>query len=198
MGWLYRILDVGRGIELAIEDVGKMKGRGSIAVVLFMDALLCIVIGWAWWHYDLYSTWQWASPLGEGWGQSLPDRFQPYNQWLIFILNAAPTLVQWRFPRLARRHDAYLWFFLAAALFDMVTDYPQARGDVDTYLAPFFNANLGDLLAPLVLWISYLVATVIASFVLQSLFAIQATRVVALFFHAGDSRGGRTARVVVD
>jgi hypothetical protein len=186
MGWLYRILDIGRGVELAIEDAQKTRGSVAITISLFLSTVLAILFLWAWWTYDLYSTWEWAGPLGAGWGSRLPENLQAYNQWLIFALNALPTLIQWRAPRLARKHHAYLWAFAAAAVFDMVTDYPKARADVDLYLGALI-AQTG-LLAPIVTWGAYLVATVLASFVLQALFVIEATRVAGLMVCLGDAK----------
>jgi hypothetical protein len=194
MNWLYRILDIGRGVELAIEDAHKQRGLASIFISLLLSTLLAILFCWAWWTYDLYSTWEWAGPLGAGWGARLPENLQPYNQWLIFVLNAAPTLIQWRFPKLARKHDAYLWLFAAAAIFDMVTDFPAVKADVDLYLAPLLSTM--PLLGPLAVWGAYLIGTVLASFVLQAVAVIELARVTALLAVAGDAkRKSKAAKV---
>lgn len=190
MGWLYRILDIGYGVECAMEDAQTRRGIVSTAFSLGLSALLSILLFWAWWHYDLYSTWEWAGPLGEGWAVNLPESLQPYNQWLIFVLCSAPTLIQWRFPTLARKHDAYRWMFMAAAIFDLVTDYPQVAADVEKYLGSLI-AQAG-LAAPLVYYAAVLIGTILASFVLQALFVIEAVRTFGLFARFGDEK--RSAR----
>lgn len=186
MNWLYRILDVGAGVELAVNDARRIRTPMAVGVALLLDLLLCIILGWAWWTYDLHATWEWAGPLGAGWATKLPERLQPYNQWFIFVLNAAPTLIQWRFPSLSRRHPAAFWVFAAAACFDIVTDYPAVKGDVDLYLGGILSQfSLGTLL----LWGAYFVGTILASFVLQSLVIIHAAKVLALLGQSGAPQG---------
>lgn len=199
MGWLYRILDVGHGVELAVDDVLRIRRREAAYVALLLDGLLAVLFLWVWWVYDLQSTWTWAAPLGQGWTGTLPLWAQAYNQWLIFILNALPTMVQWRFPSLARRHAAFFWGFALAACFDLVTDYPAVTRDLDTYITPVLQAATGPI-APLLVWITFFAGTIAASFVVQSLFVIQATKVwcllgrtVQLAGDDGDSNFGRAS-----
>lgn len=175
MSWLYRILDVGRGVEIAVDDVMRIRRREAAYVALALDGLLAVLFLWVWWIYDLRSTWEWAAPLGQGWTSALPVWAQAYNQWLIFILNALPTLVQWRFPSLARRHAAYFWGFALAAVFDLITDYPAVSRDIDAFVVPVLQTAAGSF-APLLVWPAYFVGTIAASFVVQSLVAIQMTK----------------------
>lgn len=146
MGWLYRLLDVGYGVELAVNDVARLTSRAAVAWSLVFDAALCILFGLIWWRYDLLSTWTVLDPLGAGLVAAIPKG----DWWVIFggivdilvrvIVTLGPSFIQFRLPYLAMQHDAAWLALWATAVFDMATDSVDVRLDVPQFFGWLITA----------------------------------------------------------
>jgi hypothetical protein len=133
MGWLYRLLDVGYGVELAVADVARLTSPAAVVWALAFDAALCALFGLVWWRYDLMSTWHVLDPLGAGLVAAIPKG----DWWAVFglavdilvrlIVTLGPSLIQFRMPYLAMRHDAAWLALWATAVFGPIpTSVPSS------------------------------------------------------------------------
>lgn len=146
MGWLYRLLDVGYGVELAVADVARLTTRTAVAWALTFDAALCALFGLIWWRYDLMSTWTVLNPLGVGLVNAIPRG----DWWAIFgflvdalvrlIVTLGPSFIQFRMPYLAMQHDAAWLALWCTAVFDMATDSVDVRADVPQFFGWLITA----------------------------------------------------------
>jgi hypothetical protein len=149
MGWLYRLLDVGYGVEIAVADVARLSSRAAVVWALAFDAALCALFGLVWWRYDLMSTWHVLDPLGAGLVTAIPKG----DWWTVFgggvdllvrlIVTLGPSLIQFRMPYLAMRHDAAWLALWATAVFDMATDSVDVRADVPQFFGWLITAASG-------------------------------------------------------
>jgi len=156
MGWLYRLLDVGYGVELAVTDVARLSSRAAVAWSLAFDAALCLLFGLIWWRYDLRSTWTVLDPLGAGLVAAIPKG----DWWEIvggavdllvrLIVTLGPSFIQFRMPYLAMQHDAAWLALWATAVFDMATDSVDVRADVPQFFGWLIAA--GNQATPQVWW----------------------------------------------
>lgn len=136
MDWFYRILDVEYGVELAVNDARRVTSPEGAGLSFIINGLLFVAFLGVWFRYDLWSTVNVFAPVresivgavpteGAGWGI-----VRTFGSYLLGIAAAFFTsLVQWAYPRLAQRHDAALWGLVAAAVFDLVTDYRDVQAD---------------------------------------------------------------------
>ena len=146
MGWLYRLLDVGYGVELAVSDVARLSSRAAVAWSLVFDAALCALFGLIWWRYDLLSTWTVLDPLGTSLVAAIPKG----DWWAVFggvvdvlvrlIVTLGPSFIQFRLPYLAMQHDAAWLALWATAVFDMATDSVDVREDVPQFFGWLITA----------------------------------------------------------
>jgi len=192
MTWLYELLDVGRGVLVARRRMQGLDGGAALTMLLIYGAVL-LCFGWLWWTYDLASTYRYANAWVEARVATLPPSFVQYGPLIVAVVNAAPTLIQVSFPRLAQDHRAIMWAFSGTALFDLITDAPLVVVDVDTYLAPAL-AQFGPLATPATFG-AYGALTIAASFVVQSLFFILLFSCWYLLLNVASIRRGRTRYV---
>lgn len=146
MGFLYRLLDVGYGVEIAVEDASRLTSRAAVAWALVFDAALCLLFALIWWRYDLLSTWTVLDPLGAGLVAAIPRG----DWWAVFggvvdvlvrtIVTLGPSFIQFRLPYFAMKHDAAWLFLWASAIFDMATDSVDVRGDVPQFFGWLITA----------------------------------------------------------
>lgn len=146
MGWLYRLLDVGYGVELAVADVARLTTPAAVGWALAFDTALCALFGLIWWRYDLMSTWTVLNPLGAGLVNAIPKG----DWWVIFgflvdalvrlIVTLGPSFIQFRMPYLAMQHDAAWLALWATAVFDMATDSVDVRADVPRFFGWLITA----------------------------------------------------------
>lgn len=146
MGWLYRLLDVGYGVDLAVQDVARLSSRAAVGWSLGFDAAIMILFGLIWWRYDLSSTWNVLDPFGAGLVEAIPKG----EWWAVLgglidilvrvIVTLAPSLIQFRMPHLAMRHDAAWLALWATAVFDMATDSVDVREDIPKFFGWLIDA----------------------------------------------------------
>lgn len=156
MGWLYRLLDVGYGVELAVGDVARLTTRAALVWALAFDAALCLLFGLLWWRYDLLSTWDVLDPLGAGLVAAIPRG----DWWAAFgfvidglvrlVVTLGPSFIQFRLPALAMKHEAAWLALWATAVFDMATDSVDVRADVPQFFGWLITA--ADTAEPRVWW----------------------------------------------
>ena len=165
MGMFYRLLDVPYGIELATDDVARFTTANAVRWALAFDAALALFFGLLWLRYDLLSTWNAMDPLA----QSLTHAALPVLTWLQLPPDVAaflggalavlvrtigmllPSLIQFRMPYDASRHDA-MWLALwISIIFDLGTDSVDVRADVGTWFGWLMEA--AQTAAPMV-WLS--------------------------------------------
>lgn len=151
MGWLYRLLDVGYGVEIAVGDVQRLTTRAAIGWSLLFDGALCILFGLIWWRYDLMSTWTVLNPFAEGLINAIPKtgdgwaRFWAMAGFIVEILvrvvvTLGPSFVQFRMPYLAMQHDAAWLALWGTAVFDMATDSVDVREDTPQFFGWLISA----------------------------------------------------------
>ena len=137
MNWFYRILDVEYGVELAVQDARQVRTWQGATFSLAINTLLLVAFGGIWLRYDLWSTLTVFSPVKESILQAVPEGWGLARQIGGLLLGIAAalltSLVQWSYPRLARRHEAALWGLAAASLFDIATDYRDVQNDFPAY-----------------------------------------------------------------
>lgn len=151
MGWLYRLLDVGYGVDLAVAEIDRLRSAAALKWALGIDAMLCLLFGLIWWRYDLMSTWTVLNPLatrlydaipteGEFWGS-----FMGTAGFLVEILvrvtvTLGPSFVQFRMPQMAMNHDAAWIALWGTAVFDMATDSTDVREDTPAFFGWLIEA----------------------------------------------------------
>lgn len=154
MGWFYRLLDVPYGIEIAAGDVARITVPAALTAALIFDGLLALLFGLIWWRYDLMSTWTTLDPLALGLsnaanallaGLGLPQAIGDILGWAISFLvrtvvTLGPSLIQFRMPYDASRHDAAWLALWCTAVFDMATDSVDIRSDVPTFFGWLITA----------------------------------------------------------
>jgi hypothetical protein len=154
MGWFYRLLDVPYGIEIAAGDVARLTVPAAISAALICDGLIALLFGLLWWRYDLMSTWTTLDPLAQGLsnaanallaGLDLPKAIGDILGWIVsFLVRVAvtlgPSLIQFRMPYDASRHDAAWLALWATAVFDMATDSIDVRADVPAFFGWLITA----------------------------------------------------------
>jgi hypothetical protein len=147
MGWFYRLLDVPYGIEMATSDVARFSTPAAITAALIFDSLIALIFGLIWWRYDLMSTWTTLDPLATGLttaantlltGLKLPPQVGAVVGWVVATLirvavTLGPSIIQFRMPYDASRHDAAWLALWGTAIFDMGTDSVDIRTDVPTF-----------------------------------------------------------------
>lgn len=154
MGMLYRLLDVGYGVEIAVGDVSRLTTRAALAWALAFDAALCLLFFTIWWRYDLMSTWNALNPLAEGLIRSIPREGEGWGQFMAvagfivdflirIVVTLGPSLIQFRMPYLAMQHDAAWLALWVTAVFDMGTDSVDVRNDVPAFFGWLINAANG-------------------------------------------------------
>lgn len=165
MGMFYRLLDVPYGIEMATDDVARFTRAQAVWWALAFDAALTLFFGLLWLRYDLLSTWHAMDPIAT----SLTNAALPILVWLklppevVAFLSSAlailvrtiaallPSLIQFRMPYDASRHDA-MWLALwLSIIFDMGTDSVDIRTDVGAWFGWLITAATNA--APMV-WLS--------------------------------------------
>lgn len=168
MGWFYRLLDVPYGIEIAAGDVGRMSTPAALTAALVFDGMIAFLFGLIWWRYDLMSTWTTLDPLALGLtnaansllaGVNLPPNIASFIGWLLSFLvrtvvTLGPSLIQFRMPYDASRHDAAWLALWATAIFDMATDSVDIREDIPTFFGWLVTAATN---ADNAVWVSLLV-----------------------------------------
>jgi hypothetical protein len=154
MGWFYRLLDVPYGIEIAAGDVARLSVPAAITAALICDGLIALLFGLIWWRYDLMSTWTTLDPLAQGLAGAantllatlgLPPAIgEPLGVAVAFLVRAVvtlgPSLIQFRMPYDASRHDAAWLALWATAVFDMATDSVDIRQDVPRFFGWLIDA----------------------------------------------------------
>jgi hypothetical protein len=154
MGWFYRLLDVPYGIEIAAGDVARLTVPAAITAALIFDGLIAFLFGLIWWRYDLMSTWTTLDPLAQGLsnaangllaGLGLPPAIGEILGWVVSFLTRVtvtlgPSLIQFRMPYDASRHDAAWLALWATAVFDMATDSIDIRSDVPAFFGWLITA----------------------------------------------------------
>jgi hypothetical protein len=154
MGMFYRLLDVPYGIEMAADDVARFTRSQAIWWALAFDAALTLFFGLLWLRYDLLSTWNAMDPIAN----SLTKAALPILVWLklppevaafagsalaILVRTIAallPSLIQFRMPYDASRHDA-MWLALwLSIIFDLGTDSVDIRTDVTAWFGWLIDA----------------------------------------------------------
>ena len=165
MGMFYRLLDVPYGIEMAADDVARFTRSQAIWWALAFDSALTLFFGLLWLRYDLLSTWTAMDPIAT----SLSNAALPILAWLKLPPEAAafagsvlailvrtiaallPSLIQFRMPYDASRHDA-MWLALwLSIIFDLGTDSVDIRTDVTAWFGWLITAATNA--APM-LWFS--------------------------------------------
>lgn len=154
MGWFYRLLDVPYGIEMATNDVARFSTPAAITAALVFDGLITLLFGLIWWRYDLMSTWTTLDPLAQGLttaantllaGLRMPAQVGAVVGWVVaFVIRVAvtlgPSIIQFRMPYDASRHDAAWLALWATAIFDMGTDSVDIRADVPRFFGWLIEA----------------------------------------------------------
>lgn len=177
--WFYQLLDVAYGVDLAVQDVLRLKTRESLKLAMYLDAMLLIGLFALWWRFDLYSTFDFFTPATNSVLQTVPGDYQWIGSWLGRIIGTLlPTLVQWRYPSLAQRHRAAWLILVVTVMFDMWTDYP----DVHSVLIPVTVGQLTDLsqMNWLLRYLVEFVGIITVSFAAQSMTVIQFAKVRAI------------------
>lgn len=146
MDWFYRLLDVEYGIALAVEDANRTRHWQAALFSFVVSGLLLVSFALLWIRYDLWSTMTVFMPVtvnilevipeGDSWGMV---------RWIAgLIMGVASafftTLVQWAYARMAAKHDAMLWAFVASCLFDLATDYLDVSKDFPGYFSNIIDA----------------------------------------------------------
>jgi hypothetical protein len=173
MGMLYRLLDVGYGVEIAVGDVSRLTSRAALAWAFAFDSLLCLLFGLIWWRYDLMSTWNALNPLATGLINSIPKTGEGWAKfWAVagfiveIVLRTAvtlgPSLIQFRMPYLAMQHDAAWLALWTTAVFDMGTDSVDVRQEVPAFFGWLIEAAKG---ADSAVWLSLIGLAVLLLFV---------------------------------
>ena len=165
MGMFYRLLDVPYGIEMAVDDVARFTRAQAIWWAFTFDGMLTLFFGLIWIRYDLVSTWNAVDPMARGLAATvvplvgylhLPPEVADFLGGLISILvrmiaALLPSLIQFRMPYDASRHDA-MWLALwMSIIFDMGTDSVDIRTDVHTWFGWLIDAAQA---APPMVWVS--------------------------------------------
>lgn len=154
MGWFYRLLDVPYGVEMAAGDVARFTTPAAIASALFFDVMIAFLFGLIWWRYDLMSTWTTLDPFATGLtgaantllgALSMPDQISAFVGGLVALLvrvvvTLGPSLIQFRMPYDASRHDAAWLALWATAVFDMATDSVDVRTDAPQFFGWLITA----------------------------------------------------------
>lgn len=144
MGWLYQLLDVAWGMELAADDVARHERVAAVVASLIVNGALSIVFTLIWVRYDLVSTWNTLNPLAIGltgtlnaiipdsWGlEATTSVVGGFLEFFIrMLVTFAPTLIQIGMPYMASRHAAAWLALLGSMVFDMATDSVDVRADV--------------------------------------------------------------------
>jgi hypothetical protein len=137
MDWFYRILDVEYGVELAVRDAQRVRTWQGASFSLIINVLLLTAFGGVWLRYDLWSTITVFAPVRDNILEAIPEGWAAVRQVGGFLLGIAAafltSLIQWSYPRLARRHEAALWGLAAASIFDIATDYRDVQADFPSY-----------------------------------------------------------------
>jgi hypothetical protein len=172
MGWFYRLLDVPYGIEIAAGDVARLTVPAAITAALIFDGLIALLFGLIWWRYDLMSTWTTLDPLARGLsnaansllaGLGLPKAIGDILGWAVSFLTRVavtlgPSLIQFRMPYDASRHDAAWLALWATAVFDMATDSIDVRADVPAFFGWLITAATR---ADSAVWVSLILLAVL-------------------------------------
>lgn len=154
MGWFYRLLDVPYGVELAAGDVARFTTTAAITMALVFDGMITFLFGLVWWRYDLMSTWTTLDPLAQGLtnaantllaGLNMPPQVGQFVGGLLaflvrVVVTLGPSLIQFRMPYDASRHDAAWLALWATAVFDMATDSVDIRNDVPIFFGWMIEA----------------------------------------------------------
>jgi len=154
MGMFYRLLDVPYGIEMATEDVARFTRSQAIWWALAFDAALTLFFGLLWLRYDLLSTWTAMDPIANSLTHvalpllgalKLPPDVAAFLGGALAILVRTiaallPSLIQFRMPYDASRHDA-MWLALwLSIIFDLGTDSVDIRTDVTSWFGWLIDA----------------------------------------------------------
>lgn len=140
-GFFYRMLDVPYGIEMATDEVARFSRAAAVWWALGFDACLCLFFGLFWLRFDLLSTWNAMDPLATGLANAampivawmrLPPEVAAFVGGLISvsvrtIAALLPSLVQFRMPYDASRHDAMWMALWISIVFDLGTDSVDIR-----------------------------------------------------------------------
>jgi hypothetical protein len=162
MGWFYRLLDIGYGVELAVMEVVRLTTVPAVVAALICDALLAVLFGAIWWRYDLMSTWATLNPLAEGLAAAVPNVAPAipgvseganraagmligfllllFDLTIRLIVTLGPSLIQFRMPYMAMNHDAAWLALWGTAVFDMATDSADIRADVPRFFGWLIEA----------------------------------------------------------
>lgn len=179
--WLGEILDITRGIDEARADVGRIRTPAAATAALWFDAALLLIWLGLWFRYDLYSTSAYFEPIVTDIVNMADVKFQAVLMIVgRFIFNLGPTLIQWRYPALAGRHKGVYWAFMLAVGFDIVTDFPLVFEDVDRFFGSLLTSAATYGLDGVAHYGLAFIGVFFASFVFQSLFVIQAAKVLML------------------
>jgi hypothetical protein len=186
-----RMLNLPRGFEL----IERTTGSGHAAFVMALAfGVLAVLTGTLFWVYDLHSTWvvtydyiNWIAESGR-----LPTWLAVViRDFLRYVAVLAPSLLQFALAdEDIRSHPAFAWVFVAAIGFDFVTDAPAVCADVDRFLAPVLVESLG-VFSTLAVWVSYVLATVIASTALQTVTTVFALGAVVAWGRRTNARNTR-------
>jgi hypothetical protein len=172
MGWFYRLLDVPYGIEMATDDVSRFSTPAALTAALVFDSMIAFLFGLIWWRYDLMSTWTTLDPLANGLttafntllaGLSMPEQVGAVVGWVVafavrLVVTLGPSIIQFRMPYDASRHDAAWLALWATAVFDMATDSVDVRADIPMFFGWLIEAAQN---ADNAVWISLMVLGII-------------------------------------
>ena len=165
MGMFYRLLDVPYGIEMATEDVARFTTAQAVGWALLFDAALTLFFGLFWLRYDLVSTWTAMDPIATSLTNAAlpllaaiklpPDAAAFVGGALAILVRTIaallPSIIQFRMPYDASRHDAIWMALWISIIFDLGTDSVDMRTDVTSWFGWMVDAaNNAD---PMV-WIS--------------------------------------------
>jgi hypothetical protein len=140
-GFFYRMLDVPYGIEMAADEVARFSRAQAVWWALGFDACLTLFFGLFWVRYDLWSTWDAMDPLATSLGEAakplvtmigLPEGIAAFVGSAVSVLIRTiaallPSLVQFRMPYDASRHDAMWMALWISIVFDLGTDSVDIR-----------------------------------------------------------------------
>lgn len=151
MGWLYRLLDVGYGIDLAVAEVDRLRSVAALKWAGAMDFGLFVLFAAIWWRYDLMSTWTVLNPLaatlyeaipreGDFWGRFMGVAGFAVEILIRTVVTLGPSLIQFRLPHMAMNHDAAWVALWATAVFDMGTDSIDVREDTPAFFQWLIDA----------------------------------------------------------
>lgn len=140
-GFFYRMLDVPYGIEMAADEVARFSRAQAVWWALGFDLCLCLFFGLFWLRFDLLSTWNAMDPLATGLANAampliaaaqLPPQVAAFLGGALsfvvkFIAALLPSLVQFRMPYDASRHDAMWMALWISIVFDLGTDSVDIR-----------------------------------------------------------------------